>query len=112
MTDLAILADRAKGDAICTRLKELGLKPVWLEAVADQIVIGFEFISSHPTWTKAVRVDTNSATPDAFVRLVNEWKNKVRKDIYTNAPSTVVRNLIAAHGLHAVLDAMEETPSV
>lgn len=110
MSELAALADRAKADAICTRLKAIGLKPVWMEVVAEQIAIGFEFISAHPTWTKAVRFDAVHATPDAFVGLVNEWKNKVRRDIVQGTPSTVVRNLIAAHGMMAVLDAMEDTP--
>ena len=107
----AIVRDpRQRGEQICAALKSRGLKPVWLEVTDDQIVIGFEFISLHPTWTKAFHFDSVHATPDAFVGLINEWKNKIRKDIVTNNPSAVVRNSISAHGLLCVLDAMEDTP--
>lgn len=107
---VALASRHSNGEAICTHLKQIGLLPVWMETDAgDRIAIGFEFISDHPTWTKAFSYDAIHATPDAFITLINEWKNKVRRDIVEGTPSTVVRNLIEAHGAVAVLDAVEDT---
>lgn len=107
----AVMEPKPKGEAICAALKTRGLSPVWMEAeTGDRIAIGFEFVSAHPTWTKAFSYDAVHATPNAFIALINEWKNRVRKDIVSNQPSPVVRSLIANHGLHVVLDALEDTP--
>jgi hypothetical protein len=110
MSEFATLPARSKGEALCSRFKAVGLKPVWMEVTDDQIVIGFEFISAHPTWTKAFRFNSVHATADAFIGLMNEWKNKIRRDIVQSTASTIVQNMIREHGLMAVLDAMEDTP--
>lgn len=100
---------RNKGEAICASLKAYGLNPVWLEVAAGRIAVGFEFITSVPTWTRAFYVDAASATPQAFVREINAWKAEMRRKIATGAPSTVIEGAVRAHGLQAVTDAMEDT---
>lgn len=110
MSALKDLADRERGEAICVALKAAGMNPVWLEAVAGQIAVGFQIMGNPLTWTKAVKHDAATATPDSFIALLNEWKNGVRKAIVNGAPSTIVRNMIEAHGINAVLDALVDTP--
>lgn len=104
------MTDRDKGEAICADLKRYGLKPVWLD-VRDPawIAIGIEFVSGVPNWVRAFRYDAAHATPQAFVGLVNEWKNSVRRQIVRNDCSVVVAKAIEAFGIMAVLDAMEDT---
>lgn len=109
MKTIQEMIDQNKGEAICARLRDLGLKPVWLECVADRIGIGIEFVSGLPTWTKAFHLPNTSATPDAFVAEINNWKNEVRRAIVSGSPSTVVRKAIGYHGMGAILDAMEDT---
>lgn len=109
MKTIQEMIDRNKGEAICARLKAFGLNPVWLECVADRIGIGFEFITDAPNWVRAFHLPTASANPDAFVAAVNAWKDEVRRAIVRGSPSTVVRKAIEAHGMAAVLDAMEDT---
>lgn len=109
MKTIQEMIDQNKGEAICARLKAFGLKPVWLECVADRIGIGFEFVSELPTWTKAFHLPREMATPDAFIEAVNAWKNEVRRAIVQGKPSTVVRKAIGYHGMGAILDAMEDT---
>lgn len=101
---------RNKGEGICSRLKAFGLKPVWLEAAAGRIAIGFEFLTDAPTWTRAFYVDADKATPEAFIREINAWKNEVRRAIVAGKPSAVVKGAIERHGMGAVLDAMDDTP--
>lgn len=110
MTTIQDMVWRNKGEAICSHLKGLGLKPVWLEVAADRIAIGFEFLSDAPTWTRAFYVDGPKATPEAFVREINAWKNEVRRAVVQGKPSSVVKGAIEYHGMGAVLDAMEDTP--
>lgn len=109
MKTIQEMIDQNKGEAICARLRDLGLKPVWLECVADRIGIGIEFVSGRPTWTKAFHLAREKATPDAFVSEINAWKNEVRRAIVAGSPSTVVRKAIGYHGMGAILDAMEDT---
>ena len=111
MTDtLENMVWRHKGDAICKALKAYGLKPVWMEPAAGRIAIGFEFIDVVPTWTRAFYVDAATATPQAVIREVNAWKAEMRRKIATSAPSTVIEGAVRAHGLQAVLTALEDTP--
>jgi len=106
------LAKQARGDAICKRLDELGVKPIWLEVVSQGTVIGVELISTAPTWLKAFAVDTGKESLEAFLDEINAWKAKVRKDIAKNQPSEIVRSMIAAHGFKAVMDTLEPTSDV
>lgn len=96
-----------RGNQICTALKHMGQKPVWMEATDDQIAIGFELISDHPTWTKATHADAIFGTPGVFIELMNEWRDKVRRDIAIGIPSPVVSHMIAAHGMAKVQKALE-----
>ena len=54
------------------------------------------------------RIDVPTATAPAFNLVANEWKRKVKREIAVGLPSTVVRKMIEAHGLAAVLAVLEE----
>lgn len=94
--------DRAKGEAICAALKQLGARPVWMEAAADRIAIGFEIISAYPNWIKAFSYDATHATPGAFLGMIEEWKAKVRGDIADGRTSNIVLHMLRSHGVDAV----------
>ena len=96
-----------RGDQICAQLKALGQKPVWMDATDNQIAIGFELISEHPSWTKATHADAVFSTPGVFIELMNEWRAKVRADIALNMPSSIVKHMIASHGMAKVMKVLE-----
>lgn len=104
MTDAATLGNR-----ICASLRDKGLNPVFMEPVGDAIEVGFDLIDRRPTWTKSITCAAAGADPTAFVLLLNEWKAKVRKDIVLGSASPVVRQMIQAHGIVAVMNALKDT---
>ena len=101
------MSPHERGEQICQALKLGGQKPVWMECTDDQIANGFELISEHPTWTKATHADAIFATPLVFNAIMNEWRDKVRRDIAIGTPSEVVAHMIRCHGMDKVQKVLE-----
>lgn len=97
-----------RGNEVCTHLKAQGCNPAWMEATDERVAIGFELISKHPSWTKAVSVDAATLSPETVHIVLNEWKRKVKKEIHIGLPSAIVQHMIAAHGLPTVWNALKE----
>ena len=95
------------GNRICASLRDNGYKPVFMEP-GDKIEIGFELINLQPTWTKSVSVDAAIADPNAFAAVLNDWKAEKRRDIVLGNASPVIRNMIQAHGIVAVMNALKD----
>lgn len=102
------MSPHERGNELCRDIKAQGWNPVWMEAVDDGVAVGVQLLGKPLEWTKAFRLDVPTATAPAFNLVANEWKRKVKREIAVGLPSTVVRKMIEAHGLAAVLAVLEE----
>lgn len=77
------------------------------EPETGRLLIGFNFMPHRvaPSWLKAFEVGVD-ATPEDVERQVEVWRARVRDDLARAHPSSTVRELIAAHGRQAVIQAM------
>lgn len=103
------LTARRKGRSICDELQRRGHDVVGMQ-VQDEgrtIMIALDVLPGDEPWWKAIQLPAHSADPNSFERAFDEWRAKVRVDLYEGHPAPVVRQAITQHGREAVDKALK-----